>query len=190
MIGGVLLTLAFWGVWGLWQEAGAHPIGWKRDTSIQPKVANISTPYGSQITSAVNDFDSNTDLQVNECTWLCPAKIYSVMYDWGDDDSAAAADSYHDGELCVPGTSNCNETDKKVNSAYINWNSRIPTMPPGYANYVARHEMGHIFGLRHVDCVTAEPNPEAFYSVMNVRCSYSVYEVLQSHDTLDINGKY
>ena len=60
-----------------------------------------------------------------------------------------------------------------------------------YANYLSRHEMGHIFGLAHAPCHTGGDNGEgAYYSVMAISCPYNAKDELQTHEINDINGKY
>lgn len=183
----ILVGLACWMGWGLGQNTEAHNIGWKWDTSSTATMTNINTSYTQQIVNARNDYHINTDLAVGWCAFPCQANIYheSVqrsMHAW-----AGAADSYSNGQLCDPSRGNCNESSKKVNLAYIRWNSHYGPQPNDYANYIARHEMGHVFGLRHVPC---EAGSSGHKSVMGVNCSYSAPTRLQSHDISDIDSKY
>ena len=187
--GAILLALALWGAWGLWQDAGAHSIGWKWDTSSAIIVSNYSTRYGTQITGAVNDYNSNTDLAVNSCNTPCNESIRHIQKRVGNVDWAAGADSYSNGSQCNVDIT-CNETSNKVTYGRVVWNSASGTYSNSYAKAIARHEMGHIFGLAHVNCVTAEIDVAAFYSVMNILCSYPAPGFLRRHDIRDINGKY
>lgn len=190
-VGAVLLGLAFWGAWGLWNSAAAHNIGWKWDTSSNPIVTNYNTSYGSQISRANADFNSNTDLTVYSCNTPCNETITHINGYESDADWAAAADSYHEGELCVPSTGNCNETTKKVTSGVVVWNTANGPYSDSYANYLARHEMGHIFGLKHAPCHTGGDNGEgSYYSVMAISCPYDAKDELQDHDIDVINDKY
>ena len=166
-------------------------MGWKWDTSNIPVVSNYNTPYSGAINSAVSNYDSNTDLTVISCIQPCSESVLHVAQYAGDADWAAAADSYHKGELCVPGTGNCNETTKKVTSGVVVWNSKHGQFSDSYANYIARHEMGHIFGLKHAPCQTGGDYGGVTYkSVMAVSCPYDAPDTLQDHDISDINGKY
>ena len=87
-------------LWGAWQNAGAHNIGWKWDTSNTPVVTNHSTSYGSEISSANADYNSNTDLTVYSCNTPCNESIKHRQSYVGDADWAAVADSYGYGSLC------------------------------------------------------------------------------------------
>lgn len=187
----LLLGLAFWMGWGVWQNTGAeaHSIGWKWDTSSRPVVSNYTTPYGAAIASAVNDYHLNTDLSTNTCNSPCLESVRHTQVLVGNVDWAADADSYSNGLKCQVSIT-CNETTNKVNYGIVVWNSSHGPYTDGFANYLARHEMGHIFGLAHVNCVTPEYQSAGFYSVMGVYCPYAVRSVLQTHDIQDINAKY
>ena len=190
----VILFLAFlvvWLVWGIWQSVAAHNIGWKWDTTNNPVVTNYNTSYGSQISSANADFNSNTDLTVYSCGTPCNYTIQHINDYVSDADWAAAADSFHQGELCIPGTGNCNETTKKVTSGAVVWNTANGPYTDSYANYIARHEMGHIFGLAHAPChAGGNYGGGSYYSVMAISCPYDARDELEDHDIDDINDKY
>ena len=82
----------------------------------------------------------------------------------------------------------CNETDKRVTSGVVVWNSAHGPYSDSYANYLSRHEMGHIFGLAHAPCHTGGDNGEgAYYSVMAISCPYDAKDELQTHDINDID---
>ena len=189
-VGAVLLALAFWGAWGLWQYADAHPIGWKWNTSNHPLVSNFNTPYNDEIQSTVDDYDSNTDLSVDSCNQPCSESILHILQYVGSADWAAAADSYSNGQQCNVDIT-CNETTNKVTSGVVVWNSAHGTYSESYANYLARHEMGHIFGLAHAPCHTeGDYGGGAYYSVLAISCPYAAKDELQDHDIDDINDKY
>ena len=43
--GVILVALAFWGAWGVWQEAGAHGLHWRWDDgSVTPRVTSVNNP--------------------------------------------------------------------------------------------------------------------------------------------------
>ena len=148
----VLLALGA-AFWGTLQVASAHNIGWKWDTSDDPVVSNLNTPYNSKIMSAKRDYDNNTDLSVDSCNQPCTESILHVYQYFSGVDWAAAADSYSGGLQCQVDIV-CNETNKKVDYGVVVWNSAVTGYSGSYAHYLARHEMGHIFGLRHAPCHT------------------------------------
>ena len=177
--------------WGAWQNAGAHSIGWKWDTSNTPVVTNYNTSYGSEISSANADYNSNTDLTVYSCNTPCSESIKHRQNYVSDADWAAAADSYSNGSLCNDEI-DCNETTNLVTNGRVTWNSAHGPYSNSFANYLARHEMGHIFGLAHAPCQTGgDLGPgNGYLSVMAVSCPYTPPDTLQDHDISDINGKY
>lgn len=187
----ILVALTCWMGWGLWQstDTEAHSIGWKWDTSSRPVVSNYTTPYGAAIASAVDDYHRNTDLSLNTCNSPCRESVRHTQVSVGNVDWAGLADSYSNGLKCLVSIT-CNETTNKVTYGIAVWNSAHGPYTDGFANYLARHEMGHIFGLAHVTCVTPEYQSAGFYSVMGVHCPYDALSVLQTHDIQDINAKY
>ena len=67
------------------------------------------------------------------------------------------------------------------------WNSKY-SFSDSYANYLSRHEMGHVFGLAHASCHTGGDYGEgAYYSVMAISCPYDARDELQDHDIDDID---
>ncbi len=191
VVGLALFVLALWSIWGLWQDANAHSIGWKWDTSSSPLVTNYDTPHTTEIKSARADYNSNTDLTVNWCHHPCSENILHIYQYVGNVDWAGGADSYSNGQQCQVDIT-CNETTKKVTSGVVVWNSAHGPYTDSYANYLARHEMGHIFGLKHAPCMSGGDygGGNGYLSVMTVSCTYDAPDTLQPHDKSDINSKY
>lgn len=186
----VLLALAFWGAWGLWQEAEAHNIGWKWNTNSTPMATNYNTFYTSPIASAATDYDSNTDLAVHWCISPCNESIEHRQQFVGNVDWTGAADSYSNGSQCYVDIT-CDEVSNQVTYGHVIWNSAYGPYTDSYANYLARHEMGHIFGLAHASChAGGDYGGGSYYSVMAVLCPYGPVDELQDHDIDDINDKY
>ncbi len=94
----------------------------------------------------------------------------------------AEARVYSGSTSCFP-ISYCNESDHEADFAYIYWNSYYGPYDSDAANYLARHEMGHVFGLNHVACSESS-------SVMYTGCTSGLLTTLQSHDISDVNSEY
>lgn len=134
-------------------------------------MTNYNTSYGSEISSANADFNSNTDLTVYSCNTPCNESIRHLQHNVGNADWAAAADSYSNGSLCLVEI-NCNETTNKVTYGRVTWNSTHGPYTESYANYLARHEMGHIFGLVHAPChAGGDYGGSSYYSVIAISCA-------------------
>ena len=181
--GVTLIALAFWGAWGLWQEAGAHSIGWKWAHPRVLVVTERNTGYSEQIILAVADY-TNTEILITWCKSPCPSptNVIHVPVHFGRlNQPVARAIPYSRGVNCVSNPGHCNESNHKVDFAYIQWNVdrgpyNIPTQ-----QYVSRHEMGHVLGLRHTEDVK---------SVMCSSCPLGFSLTLQTHDIEDINSMY
>lgn len=172
------VTLAFGG------SAGAHEYSpafdWDEDETSE--VANYNTQYGQQALRARDDYYANTDLDVDWCTYPCGANIIHYEANSGPGRGTAEAWVYSGSTSCFP-VSYCNEDDHKADFAYIYWNSYYGPYDSDAANYLARHEMGHAFGLDHVPCSESS-------SVMYTGCSGGLPTTLQSHDISDMNTEY
>ena len=138
------------------------------DTSIAAKTSNGNTGYATQIESAADDYTDNTNLPVSYCTEPCTEKIRHVEYNHGDTGWDAYAlwwgNPVYKGKV-------------KWNSYYSKTNITI--------HRLARHEMGHIFGLGHPPC---PGDPGGVDSVMG--CPRAGKYELHAHDINDINDKY
>lgn len=183
--GAILLALALWGAWGLWRDAGAHPIGWEWNyPSVKPLVRNSNTNYGAQISRANADFNSNTDLTIFSCASAsCSANIIHYEGSYGAMSWVGYADTYSSGVKCDTNPGHCNTSSNPVNFAYIYWNSDHGPFDDYAANYLARHETGHVFGLGHISCNGVD-------SVMRTGCRGGLPRQLTGHDIQDINGMY
>lgn len=169
---GLVLASIFAGLILLWGNISAHeyspPQKW--DTSVRPVTIDVSSGYASAILSAANDFTLNTDLEVDYCTSRCGnISHYGTrrMTTW-----AARAQYYLRGNL--------------IRHATVYWNAHNGPYGSEVANYIARHEMGHVFGFPHVPC----SGPSHAESVMVTGCSGIQPATLTAHDRADINNKY
>lgn len=150
------------------------------DITVESRIAQ-----SAQVHSAADDYDDNTDLDVDRCSpnSNCGNVIhYSANY--GTSDAQAWADMYSRSVKCTNSehelNGHCNLTNRKADFAYAIYNTAHSLSGDAY-HYVARHEMGHIWGLAHTPCGTK--------SVMRYNCN-SYYGYLTHHDRVDINAKY
>lgn len=170
----------------------AHNIGWVWNT-YYTNVENRTSKYGTYVSNSVSNYYNSTNISptlVSSGGNLVHLDTYDTRGSWW-----AGTVPYSGGTKCVSfpdlvSTGYCNSSDHKVDFTYIYWNSyNIPsTASSTNLNFVARHEMGHSYGLAHISeggCV-ATPS-----SVMQkfVNCAAST-SALTSHDVSDINGLY
>lgn len=165
-------------------QAEAHDQGWiYNKTSITVWDGGIT--YSGAVLSAVSDYNYWTDLAVSDpgCDAYCD--IIFAQGDWGSGWYGFADVINTAGEYCATfpdgwPTGNCNKTTKKADHGYVYFNTYYYPFSNSQANWVARQELGHHFGLAHVSCTTS--------SVMNgASCPRSA---LQPHDISDINALY
>ena len=161
-----MLVLA--GALFLVDRAAAHefasPHSW--DTSVTAETSNGTTAFATFLSSAANDYTTNTDLDVDYCNEPCTENISNIMVNNGNDGYSAWAfwtgDPAYEGRI-------------EWNSYYAGgWNNRTKHL-------LARHELGHIFGLAHVP----ETGPA---SVMGEAREHM--QTLHTHDKDDMNVKY
>lgn len=169
--------------------ASAHeytvPFRWYRSNA---NFTNLGSVWGAEIRSAAEDYNA-TDLTItyipsgNPCSSAC---IYYQSLDIGAE-LLARARPYYNGDPCFDASSIlrpgvCNTTDRRPNLAYIDFNSRYSVEMASRANFVARHEAGHVFGMNGAfNCGDV--------TVMN-ETSCGQYSRLQSHDIGHINAWY
>ena len=177
------LFLGFFAGYMFLKPAEAHPIGWYWDVAnIQIKVKNNTSSYGVQISSATSDYNNNTDLSAQTSTSSCT--ICHAQGNWGMSGWVARALPYSYRTICVNAatgvpTGYCNTTNHKVSLGHVQWNDYYGTSRP---HFIARHEMGHLFGLAHTNC--------SYSSVMQGVVCNPYPAALTGHDRADINAMY
>lgn len=133
----ITLVLALAGAFLLTGKAVAHnyypDIVWK--DGLTPVNANVDTSHTAPIRGGAHDYKTNTDLKVNYCSWPCSANIEHRSVRGRTKEWAARA----------------RRNANPVTQATIEWNSRVNNSA-FTAHRLARHEMGHAFGLDHVEC--------------------------------------
>ena len=161
-------------------------------------VCDEDTSWATEAEEAADDFNDNTDLTV---TWTSSCSnshdIANREWDYGITGWIGFAYTFTDGGTTPcwnwEWTDDCNTTDHKADYAYIIWNTYS-----GYAinepDWQARHELGHVFALRHpagsTECSTPEPSVMiAVTNPVDGDCDEQ-YETLQNQDITDINGQY
>jgi hypothetical protein len=186
----LVLTLA------LTHPAAAHEFGPGFKFNItNPRVENRQTSYGTYISSAVNDYRTNTNKLRPIYVTSSPSVIIYIQGNYGATNWAWGTLPYYQGTQCVtwPGlspywTGRCADAHL-FDFAYIYINTACPT-PGGCTmpHYLARHELGHAFGLGHVSEVDC---PSQYWSIMlGGFCRPNVPTTLQQHDKNDLNTKY
>lgn len=166
--------------------AEAHNIGWVYNkTSIT--VWHGNTTYASTIQSAMSDYTFWTKLSLADpgCADFCNIVFNQASWPYGWQRYADAYNSI--GDACaqwpngyVTGLCNNFQFSKKADHGYVYLNTNY--FPYGNPNWIMRHELGHHFGLAHVECTTA--------SVMQDTPCSPPYTQLQPHDISDINALY
>ena len=148
----------------VWQGACASPHSW--DTGVTPLTSNGTTVLGTFLSSAASDCTSNTDLDVDYCNEPCTENIRNIMVNRGA--NGLSAQAYWSGNPAYAGR-------VEWNSHYAGgWSSRTKHL-------LARHELGHIFGLDHI-------NASSPASVMGEARQHM--HTLHTHDKDDMNVKY
>ena len=165
----------------------ADDLGYRFNTR-SVSVSQCTTNYGSYISSAVSDYNDNTDLSMTLITNSCTLISYT-QGDYGATPWIAVAVPQNsptrpcidisDGDV----TGDCNKTTRKASSATIYFNDYYGVLPASHRNFAMRHEMGHVFGLAHVSCSTSSVMKES------TDCS-SLPSTLRTHEKNLINSWY
>lgn len=178
-----VVTLLTWSVHS--SSTTAHDIGWEWDyADANPIVRNATSSYGVQIESARANFHNSTNMTV----YGCPSNtncgnIIHLQGNYGATGWNACVRPYSHGTPCSDGNCNpnysCDHWGNKVNWSDVRWNDYYGTSRP---HFVARHEMGHVFGLAHTPCSVS--------SVMQGAVCSPYPVTLTSHDINDLNAWY
>ncbi len=130
---------------------------------------------------------ASLDLAVNRCSpdSECGNVIHYDGY-YGPTEPPAWADVLSESEPCFDNdhvlNGYCNETNHKSDFSYIYYNTEYSYSNDLIFAYITRHEMGHVWGLRHPAC--------SVVSVMKDGTCGTVYGYLTTHDISDMNAKY
>jgi hypothetical protein len=142
-----------------------HDTGYRWTSSYWPTIHDLNSSYGSYVTAAAADYNSNTQATVYTCS-------SSGCGSWDSLDAGLGSEGpYARTTLYISGST--------ITSALTEWNYNV-SQPN--RDHVARHEIGHGFGMDHVPC-----SPDA---VMWGACSQPWPSSLQSHDIGHINDWY
>ena len=167
-------------------SAHNYPTSYKWDTGDTITVES-RIPQSTYVHSAADDYDDNTDLAVNRCSpdSECGNVIHYDGY-YGPTEPPAWADVLSESEPCFDNDHDlngyCNETNHKSDFSYIYYNTEYSYSNNAIYAVIARHEMGHVWGLRHPAC--------SVVSVMRDGICGTLYGYLTTHDISDMNAKY
>jgi hypothetical protein len=185
---GVVVVLLGLGVGS--QVAGAHQIGWGWDYGQGQGVVlleNRTTNFVAEVIGMRVDYN-NTDLTVTQCAdnGQC-GRVVALEGNWGNTGWFSFAHVFKDLNECAAFpygnvTGNCDWWFRKANWAYIYMNNYYGVQSSAMAQFLLRHEFGHVVGLAHSGC--------GIWSVMRTNDCGSGPAQLQSHDIGDINSYY
>lgn len=161
--------------------------------SVVARAQAYGTSFPNEVASAVANYDAFTHLNLPAPCWeFACGKIEYTQTSYGDTPWGAGlaqpwAWTPSTGWInCVEfwsgnNTGWCDTSSKQVQYAYIFYNTTFWSTLAAYPQNVARHELGHVFGLAHFRGSTN--------SVMNISESH-LHQVLQNYDRTDINSLY
>jgi hypothetical protein len=136
-------------------------------SSYWPTIHDLNSSFNSYVTAGAADYNSNSVVTVYTCSSSGCGNWDAADASLGGDGPYAQTTLYYSGNPL------------RITSAYTEWNYNV-SQPN--RDHVARHEIGHGFGLGHVSC-----SPD---SVMWGACSEPWPSSLQGHDTGDLDAMY
>lgn len=138
--------------------------------STTPEIRDTTSSYGSAITSAIQDYNGNTDATIYMCSTSNCENWIHIQGDYGD--SGWYARNFRTYIKKTPPPHDIIESETQWNEYYTSGND----------DHVARHEIGHGLGFNHTPC--------SINSVMQGACSPPWPSTLQAHDISDVNAEY
>jgi len=130
-------------------------------TSVVARAQAFGTSFPNEVASAVADYDVNTRLNLPAPCWEWACGNIEYIQDWYGDTPWGAglaqpwAWTPSTGWInCVEfwsgnNTGQCDTSSKQVQYSYIFYNTTYWNLLATYPHNVARHELGHVFGLAH-----------------------------------------
>ena len=184
-----LLAAAAFRIYGA--DAYYYPYLWEDSSAI---ACDDDTDWADETEDAADNFDDDTNLSI---TWQDPCEstkeIVNVQANYGASGWLGFAYTSSGGGLCWNWnwTGYCNNTNRKVDFAEILWNDHYKD-DIDEPDWQARHEMGHVFGLRHPNLTECDdPDPSVMFAVTAPLEDCDVYyDELQQQDIDDINDEY
>ena len=179
---------------GAYYYEGDHFYVWEDRSA---KVCDSGTDWADETEETAEDFDENTDLKL---TWQDPClttkEIVNVQWNYGNVTWMGWAYTYTNNgtDPCWnwDWTGNCgHDDDDSVDFAYIIWNDHYKDKIDE-PDWQARHEMGHVFGLRHpvgAECDNPEPSVMFTPTKPEGDCD-TYYDEIQAQDIKDIDFWY
>ena len=165
----------------------SHDIGW-RWFQLSVKFQDVDTIYQTAINNASLGYGS-TDFQSSLETNYSSRGVINYYQEYnGYGYSYGYAIPWSGSKNCVTFTSytsteNCNTTTSKVDYGQVFINMFYSSWITAHADYLMKHEAGHVLGMSHGPCsevsVMREPS-----------CGLTLYGTLQSHDVNTMKSWY